>query len=316
MAETEFDYSVLDFERETTKKKSNSAISYITSPDQRYVTIRKSTILVFAIVAAIVLVGNGVFMYLTARMKRDCEAVFPNGYKPSWSKYISRNRSAITTNSSGCPTGWQAHNQSCYLINNDSSTWIYAMIQCMNFGGYLVEINSADEDQYLRSQARQTSGIECFKETSIKYDGLISTTFEGRSCQRWDSQYPHKHTRNNISNFPESSLSDVANFCRDPDHEGMPWCYTNDPDVRWQFCGITKCPGDFWIGLSDQTKRNQWAWVTSPTTIGYSSYTNWGTGEPSNGAGSYEHCGAFNATSDLSWSDRNCFMPAPYICEK
>lgn len=296
MAETESDYTVLDFEKETTKKKSNSAISYKTSPDQRYVTIRKSTILVFAIVAAILLVGNGVFIYLTARMKRHCDG--------------------SQLHSPGCPTGWQAQNQSCYLINNDSSTWMYAMIQCMNFGGYLVEINSADEDQYLRSQARQTSGIECYNETSIKYDGLISTTFEGRSCQRWDSQYPHKHNRNNISNFPESSLSDVANFCRDPDHEGMPWCYTTDPDVRWQFCGITKCPGDFWIGMSDQTKRNQWAWVISRTAIGNSSYTNWGTGEPSNNEVSYEHCGALNATSDLSWSDRNCFRPAPYICER
>jgi hypothetical protein len=33
------------------------------------------------------------------------------------------------------------------------------------------------------------------------------------------------------------------NYCRDPDREGKPWCYTMDPEKRWEFCGVPQCQG-------------------------------------------------------------------------
>ena len=34
-----------------------------------------------------------------------------------------------------------------------------------------------------------------------------------------------------------------SNYCRNPDDEPEPWCYTTDSDKRWEYCGIPKCSG-------------------------------------------------------------------------
>lgn len=31
------------------------------------------------------------------------------------------------------------------------------------------------------------------------------------------------------------------NFCRNPDGDRAPWCYTTDPKVRWEYCNLKKC---------------------------------------------------------------------------
>ena len=33
------------------------------------------------------------------------------------------------------------------------------------------------------------------------------------------------------------------NFCRNPDKEKRPWCYTTDPKKRWEYCSVPKCGG-------------------------------------------------------------------------
>ena len=34
----------------------------------------------------------------------------------------------------------------------------------------------------------------------------------------------------------------TRNYCRNPDAEISPWCYTMDPNVRWEYCNLTQCP--------------------------------------------------------------------------
>ena len=46
-----------------------------------------------------------------------------------------------------------------------------------------------------------------------EYVGTVSKTVNGHTCQRWDSQSPHKHSMA-ASRFPENSLTAAANFCR------------------------------------------------------------------------------------------------------
>ena len=85
---------------------------------------------------------------------------------------------------------------------------------------------------------------EYCKETDLgtEYCGQLSITKTGKTCQRWHSQYPHAHTRNNPSAFPDESLEDAANYCRNPDNEQEgPWCYTTDPNTRWEYCEVYKC---------------------------------------------------------------------------
>ena len=31
------------------------------------------------------------------------------------------------------------------------------------------------------------------------------------------------------------------NYCRNPDGEPKPWCYTTDPNVRFEFCDVPFC---------------------------------------------------------------------------
>ena len=68
------------------------------------------------------------------------------------------------------------------------------------------------------------------------YNGLVSSTLHGFTCQRWDSQNPHQHHYTDPDLFPESTLQDAANYCRTPDGKGWPWCLTTSPDVRSQAC--------------------------------------------------------------------------------
>ena len=80
---------------------------------------------------------------------------------------------------------------------------------------------------------------ECRKTfKGFEYRGRVNRTRSGLACQRWDSQKPHLH-----HNRP-SSKSDAAlehNFCRNPDGEAKPWCYTTSLKTRWDFCEIPFC---------------------------------------------------------------------------
>lgn len=50
----------------------------------------------------------------------------------------------------------------------------------------------------------------------------------------------HIYVRHNYSCFLFDRGLD-SNYCRNPDNERMPWCYTTDPDVRWEYCKVPSC---------------------------------------------------------------------------
>ena len=80
----------------------------------------------------------------------------------------------------------------------------------------------------------------CIKGRGRYYQGNVSTTVSGLQCQRWDSQRPHSHNRPPLHIFPE--MQGAENFCRNAGgQEPRPWCYTQDPLVRWQHCHIPQC---------------------------------------------------------------------------
>lgn len=33
----------------------------------------------------------------------------------------------------------------------------------------------------------------------------------------------------------------IRNYCRNPDPVAAPYCYTMDPNVRWEYCNLTQC---------------------------------------------------------------------------
>ncbi|CAH1786988.1 unnamed protein product, partial [Owenia fusiformis] len=74
------------------------------------------------------------------------------------------------------------------------------------------------------------------------YQGTISQTADGIQCQHWDSQTPHSHPVFDASQFPDSTVKEASNYCRNP--TGIitgPWCYTMNPNVVSAVCDIPSC---------------------------------------------------------------------------
>lgn len=76
-------------------------------------------------------------------------------------------------------------------------------------------------------------------EKGMEYRGKINVTKDGTPCQHWDSTYPH--LPNERVRSLGSTLFKEKNYCRNPDDEPFPWCYTMDINIRWQFCDIPFC---------------------------------------------------------------------------
>ncbi|CBY32759.1 unnamed protein product [Oikopleura dioica] len=80
-------------------------------------------------------------------------------------------------------------------------------------------------------------------QTGINYRGFIRKTPTGKNCQKWSSQEPHYHDKKNrIIGKDMYGAGDLeTDYCRNPDKSPRPWCYTTDPDIRWEYCNIPNC---------------------------------------------------------------------------
>ncbi|XP_028996559.1 plasminogen isoform X2 [Betta splendens] len=88
--------------------------------------------------------------------------------------------------------------------------------------------------------------LSCATGEGGAYRGTVAVTESGKTCQSWSSQTPNKHNRT-PENYPCKGLD--SNYCRNPDNERRPWCYTTDPNTRWEYCSVPSCgnaerPGD------------------------------------------------------------------------
>ena len=92
------------------------------------------------------------------------------------------------------------------------------------------------------------SALECLQTSSgQEYKGEWSLTVSGRECQRWDSSEPHVHFYNTSDLFPDDSVYDAHNYCRNPPSpvtggiSTRPWCYTTDNETEWEYCPTFYC---------------------------------------------------------------------------
>uniref|UniRef100_A0A3P8Z4I8 Prothrombin n=1 Tax=Esox lucius TaxID=8010 RepID=A0A3P8Z4I8_ESOLU len=92
--------------------------------------------------------------------------------------------------------------------------------------------------QFLKSYVGLHLAGQCSLESGLNYNGTISTTISGKTCQYWNSKFPHKITEFNTS--LDKTL--IENFCRNPDKSPTgPWCFTRDPTVRREKCSVPQC---------------------------------------------------------------------------
>lgn len=79
----------------------------------------------------------------------------------------------------------------------------------------------------------------CYHGLGRGYEGNISITESGLTCQAWSEQYPHQHLLT-TQLYPE--LNGSQNYCRNPGAKGeRPWCFTTNETKRWEYCAIPKC---------------------------------------------------------------------------
>ncbi|XP_070545602.1 plasminogen-like [Ptychodera flava] len=78
--------------------------------------------------------------------------------------------------------------------------------------------------------------IECYAELdSSDYRGHVSVTRNGNICQPWNVQVPHVHYL--YGRDPDNGIGN-HNYCRNPDGEPSAWCYTMDPNIRFELCDV------------------------------------------------------------------------------
>ena len=89
--------------------------------------------------------------------------------------------------------------------------------------------------------AESTPDITC-KTTPAgnTHKGFANVTVSGLPCQRWDSQSPHSHSYSDPWSFPDATMIEVSNYCRNPDLEDDLWCFTTT-SVRWESCAVPMC---------------------------------------------------------------------------
>ncbi|XP_046380982.2 uncharacterized protein LOC124152186 [Haliotis rufescens] len=76
---------------------------------------------------------------------------------------------------------------------------------------------------------------ECF--TDYGYKGTVNVTVMGIPCKHWDAQQLNTFSYD----LPDYSLTEAGNQCRSTSDRTAPWCYTEDPGVRWQYCPVVNC---------------------------------------------------------------------------
>ena len=88
----------------------------------------------------------------------------------------------------------------------------------------------------------------------IEYRGTVSVTKNGLSCQPWALDSPNKHNYNYLAETliqpSESACRGTGEIYKDPN--GLVnnlWCYTTDPDTRWENCDVSDCSHD--VGQGD-----------------------------------------------------------------
>ena len=57
----------------------------------------------------------------------------------------------------------------------------------------------------------------CYNTTKgTDYQGEISVTGTGKTCQHWSTQSPHKHSMTNAKAYPDATVKNAQNYCRNP----------------------------------------------------------------------------------------------------
>jgi len=112
----------------------------------------------------------------------------------------------------------------------------YNILEAKGFGKLSKELNKG---KYLPDICPNLICRETYTGDGADYIGCQDKTVSGKTCQKWTDTFPHSHgfakKAAKGKSVGGSAIGD-HNFCRNPDGEPSPWCYTTDPSTRWELC--------------------------------------------------------------------------------
>uniref|UniRef100_A0A672IWE3 Hepatocyte growth factor-like n=1 Tax=Salarias fasciatus TaxID=181472 RepID=A0A672IWE3_SALFA len=161
-------------------------------------------------------------------------------------EHCARKCNKVKKNFSCRAFNFQRHNRKCHLLPFDRFTHGVQKQANINFTLY-------EKKDYVR---------ECIIGTKDNYRGRRSWTKSNITCQAWSDNNINEHTFY-PDRYPTQDLRE--NFCRNPNNDpGGPWCYTTDPNVRAEECGIPQCSevcmtcnGESYRGKMDHTESGK-----------------------------------------------------------
>lgn len=77
-----------------------------------------------------------------------------------------------------------------------------------------------------------------YNEQANSYMGTEAATKSNETCQRWESQEPHRHSYKE-TDFPDQTMPE--NYCRTTRDTFRPYCYTTNETLGREICDINNC---------------------------------------------------------------------------
>ena len=75
-------------------------------------------------------------------------------------------------------------------------------------------------------QENELPNLHCIIGNGLRYRGYTNTTVSGTKCDMWNNDYPQFNGHN---------------YCRNPDGQEKPWCFSRDTELGWEQCNIPQC---------------------------------------------------------------------------
>jgi hypothetical protein len=140
-----------------------------------------------------------------------------------------------------------------------------ACLQAINgWGDYTCD--NSESDRYCVEYANEmeccpvTCGAcppECYTSADgSDYRGNVATTTSGKVCMSWSVETKSDGVTGTwtgtfgTTGAVEKGIGDHS-YCRNPDGEPAPWCYTTDPSTRWEACDIGQSQSSDYVNIFD-----------------------------------------------------------------
>ncbi|XP_043925383.1 coagulation factor XII isoform X2 [Protopterus annectens] len=118
---------------------------------------------------------------------------------------------------------------------------------CMN-GGICFEGKKIQVCNCPKKFVGESCGIDlsasCYEGNGNLYRGTVKVTTSGNPCMSWDSNLLYNEIYTIVNSSQEALQQGLGrhSYCRNPDNDTKPWCYTlKDNIVSWDYCAVSNC---------------------------------------------------------------------------